>query len=519
MSDYDINLIFELALDGQELCGSYQIDVQKSGDREVRTLSVAEILADKERFDGALTRDPLEPEYDNGRIVGKLFLAGETPKLVSKARGVASYRLVADGGNRTSSRVSIEYSNERNDAFVDDCIAQMRATGAFYRSGMTVVQMRNGLANPVNEPRLAYELSKIVLPYQVKVTRQGEVRQSIKFDKSILGQILEVASDRLPVLNGFADHPLVRPNGQIVTEPGYGQAAGLFVLNGASRFPKFYDQPNDEQLKQAVETCLRPFRGYRFEDEYGRTAAFFAQMLAVLRPVFSCDPMIVTTSNVTGVGKGYFQHALAIVRTEELAELRNLESKNTSEFRKMLFTLLYEGRAAIALDNQDGPLKNETLYSFVTAPVWSDHVLGQSKSGGSLRSDALLLLNGCKVSFGKNIARKVLRICLKKAGAGHRYRDFGFLPHEEARKHRKEIISAVMTTACRAKHAARPRGTIGSFEEVNDLIRVPIADIAKRFPDLGLRDPLGLFKETVENDVDSLEEVDILEQIYDVTEG
>ena len=57
-------------------------------------------------------------------------------------------------------------------------------------------------------------------------------------------------------------------------------------------------------------------------------------MIAVLRPVFGCAPLILTTSNKTGVGKGYFQQALAILRTGRLPELRNIERSNQSEFRK-----------------------------------------------------------------------------------------------------------------------------------------------------------------------------------------
>lgn len=519
LSDYEINSLLQRALDDQELCGDFEIEVQISGEKEVRAHSVAEVLENKDRFHHELVRDPVEPDYDGGRLVGKLFLDGRTPKLVSKARGGKTYKLLSKIEDAKVPQISVEYSPQQNDTFIDTCIAQMRATGSFFRSGMTVVHIRNGRPEPVSEHRLAYELSKIVLPYRERVTKAGKERTSTRFDRSMLGQVMEVAPDQLPELKGFSDHPVVLPDGTILTEPGYDASSGLFILNGARRFPRFHLEPNDEQLEKAVETCLRPFRRYVFDDEFGKSAALFAVMLAVLRPVFACAPMIITTSHKTGVGKGYFQQALAVVRLGEMPELRHVESKNAAEFRKMLFTLLYESKTVIALDNMDGPLRNETLSSFITAPVWSDRILGESKSGGSLRNDALLLLNGCRIDLGKNIARKVLRIGLTEAGDSHRFRDFGFLPHKEAREQRHEIISAALTIACHAKHAARPDGTIGSFEEVNDLIRVPIADIAGRLPQLGLRDPLGLFASTVENDVDSPEEADILELIHEHTDG
>ncbi|WP_425040871.1 hypothetical protein [Primorskyibacter sp. S187A] len=475
-------------------------------------------MSDKKTYDHALTRDPIEPDYDGGRIVGKLFLNEDNPVLVSQARGGATYQLLPEADKSGVTRISIEYSPERNAQFIDECITQMHQTGVFFRSGMTIVHVRNGRADPVSEPRLAYELSKLVLPYQVKTTRLGETRSTIRFDRNLLGQIMEVAPDRLPVLNGFADHPLLLPDGSLITKPGYDAASGLFILNGAARFPPIYSEPTEAQLKEAVATCMKPFQGYHFDDDFGMTATIFAVMLAVLRPLFSFSPMIVTTTLKTGVGKGYLQQALAIIRTGAMPELRNIERKNLSEFRKTLFTLLYESNCVIALDNMDGVVNNETLSSFITAPVWSDRILGLSKSGGALRNDALLLLNGCRVELGKNIARKVLRIGLTEAGEGHRFRDFGFLPHKEALSTRKNIIAAVLTIASHAQRCSRPQGTIGSFEEVNDLIRVPLADIAARLPELGLRDPLGLFEATVENDVDSPEEADIFAHIHDAME-
>lgn len=510
-TDHEIDLILENALDNQVLSGNFEIEVWCPDTKKFKVLFVTEILSDKEAFNGALTLDPIEPEYDGRRLVGKLYLDQNKPVLFSQARGGSTYELAGDAAQKLKARAFVEYAADKNDVFIDACVDALAASGEFFRSGSNVVHLRNGEASTVNEYRLSYELSKLAVAFQHKETKHGTERVNIAFTKSMLCQILEVAGERLQLLNGCADYPLVLPNGALLKDPGYDEASGLFVLNGTSRFPRIYQKPTVEQLREAVETCLRPFRRYKFDDEFnGRTASLFAMMVSVLRPSLSVAPMVVTTSNKTGVGKGYFQQALAVVRTGQIPDFRNIERSNPSEFRKVLFAMLYEGKSIIALDNIDGPLKNETLSSFITAPVWSDRVLGQTKTGGSLRNDALLLLNGCRVDLGKNIVRKVLRIGLTEAREDHRFHDFGFLPHKEALKYRKEIISAVLTIACHAKHCLPAVGTIGSFEEVNELIRKPIADIALRCPDLRLIDPLGLFKDLVDNDIDTADETDIL---------
>ena len=119
------------------------------------------------------------------------------------------------------------------------------------------------------------------------------------------------------------------------------------------------------------------------------------------------------------------------------------------------------------------------------------------------------------MDLGKNLVRKVLRIGLIEPCDDHRFHDFGFLPHKEALRYLNEIISAVLTLACHAKYCDGISDKIGSFEEVNDLIRRPIANITERFPALKLNDPLRLFKELVDNDIDTPEEANILHLIYD----
>lgn len=69
-------------------------------DKEIETIrfgtrTVAELLADPEKYHGAKTRDPIEPEYRNGAQVGILYLKGKLPVIVSLAHGGKKYALQA----------------------------------------------------------------------------------------------------------------------------------------------------------------------------------------------------------------------------------------------------------------------------------------------------------------------------------------------------------------------------------------------------------------------------------------
>jgi hypothetical protein len=70
------------------LVGNFMLTLE--GGEEV---TVKEVLDNPERYHGLLTLDPLEPEYLNRKVVGKLYLRGANPTLFSFAHGGITYRL------------------------------------------------------------------------------------------------------------------------------------------------------------------------------------------------------------------------------------------------------------------------------------------------------------------------------------------------------------------------------------------------------------------------------------------
>ena len=69
------------ALDGKDLFGSFVVTLDDG-----KNVTVNEILANPSVYDGRLCADPLEPDYDGGRAVGRIRLDGK-PTISSFARG------------------------------------------------------------------------------------------------------------------------------------------------------------------------------------------------------------------------------------------------------------------------------------------------------------------------------------------------------------------------------------------------------------------------------------------------
>ena len=251
-------------------------------------------------------------------------------------------------------------------------------------------------------------------------------------------------------------------------------------------------------MENAVDTCLAPFRSFKFADTTkGRTAIVTAVLIAVLRPALETAPMIAISRPEVGVGKSFIAQALGVIATGELPRMKSVERSGSAEMRKLLHADLLEQNPVIVYDDMDGNFRNEVLTSFIASPIWSDRILGESRTGGYIRNTALLIANGVNMTFPRGMNRRYLLIDLLPARDDHITADFGFTPPNEAKRLRKEIISAALSIAVAARPDTALSGTLGSFEDWTHMVRDLILRIAREIPDLDLCDPLDLFKQAI----------------------
>jgi hypothetical protein len=78
------------------------------------TVTISDLLDNREKYHGVCCRDPIEPNYLNGKITAKVYLFGASPNLHSFARGSTNYRLkrqprrvILQGGRRVETAEEI----------------------------------------------------------------------------------------------------------------------------------------------------------------------------------------------------------------------------------------------------------------------------------------------------------------------------------------------------------------------------------------------------------------------------
>jgi hypothetical protein len=94
---------------GGVLLGDFPLTLE-SGE----TVTIGDLLDNREKYHGVCCRDPIEPNYLNGKITAKVYLFGASPNLHSFARGSTNYRLkrqprrvILQGGRRVETAEEI----------------------------------------------------------------------------------------------------------------------------------------------------------------------------------------------------------------------------------------------------------------------------------------------------------------------------------------------------------------------------------------------------------------------------
>ena len=85
----------------------------------------------------------------------------------------------------------------------------------------------------------------------------------------------------LPSLTGVIEAPTVRPDGSLLTTPGYDPATGLLFDPGDTRFPAIPEKPSRADAEAALEMLKRPFVAFPFLGEADRSVAL-SSVLTVL---------------------------------------------------------------------------------------------------------------------------------------------------------------------------------------------------------------------------------------------
>lgn len=507
-----ISTLVDLAVNPERrrLMGAWPIIVVDDHGNE-SSVSVDEILEAPEKYHLMLTLDPLEPDYDGRRPVGKLYLSGQ-PRLHSFAHGGATFTL-------SSKVVRIEMYRGRERDAVDSLLQVMRTSPEIFDFGTAVVKVRDGKAINFSQESLRYWTAGVVQFCRTKTAANGQVYDVLEDPPhSICKTVLAMPDERaFKPLHAIITAPTLRKDGTVLSNPGYDPTSGLVLHIADDATIAIPMAPTEAQARKALETLWFPFANFPFVDNLAKAAHLAALLTAAVRASLPTAPAFGYDAPVQGSGKTLLAQCAAALATGSPPVLYpHITGSDDGEMRKRLFSALLAGQRTIVLDNILGSFDSVALASMLTSEFFQDRKLGKSESP-SVPTGALVLLTGNNMMLAGDMPRRVVPCRIDPQTETPFDRSFSVEPLSYCLVNRQKMIVAALTLIryYLSANVSRPApGRMASFEMWDDWVRQTVVYVDQTIAPGQFGDVMDLIKKNQAEDPAKDTLRDLLQALY-----
>ncbi|HZM82918.1 MAG TPA: hypothetical protein VFC19_44955 [Candidatus Limnocylindrales bacterium] len=237
--------------------------------------------------------------------------------------------------------------------------------------------------------------------YEEEVTPPREVLSAVLATKTWPG---------IPALHGIIGAPVLRRDGTLLQQSGYDPATGLYLASKVD-LPPVPDTPTNQQVDAARDFLLGTF----LRDFPWASAADRANYLALLAtPILrhytrSLTPFALIDATMPASGKSILTGGPGMLYGQRVMIWPYAED----ELRKQITSVLADQVGVVIWDNlaEGTVIDSATLAGLVTAGVWSDRLLGASRSLSAV-NDRLWMATGNNLQVGGDMASRTIRVHL-----------------------------------------------------------------------------------------------------------
>lgn len=460
--------VLRRAVEGRDLTSDWPLHVMDNNG-SMLVLTVADVLRDPDRYDGLHTLDPLEPDYDGSRLVGKLFLKGARQNLFSFAHGGVNFRLYGQP-------IKIGLHEGRSSQAVDDLLHALRQSTDIYDFGSDLVRVDgNGSIHLLNESSLRYYAGLIVQFYKTRRLVNGvEIELLCDPPDKVCKSVIALQVQRnLKKLNGVITAPTLRLNGSILQAPGYDEATQL-LCDIPSTATHINNSPSIQEALKALESLMHPFRDFPFCGPLDRAVFLAALLTSAVRPVLSLAPGFAFDAPSQGSGKTLLARCVAaLMQGSEPSVWPHTAGRDDEEIRKRIFSALRAGLRVLIWDNITGVFDSSAMAACMTSPVFTDRILGQSISS-SVPNKLMIIFTGNNVLLQGEMPRRILVSRIDPAVERPFARKFDLDPYAYCRDNRQHLIASALTLLrAYLTHGCSTsvHGSLASFEDWDTWVR------------------------------------------------
>jgi putative DNA primase/helicase len=308
-------------------------------------------------------------------------------------------------------------------------------------------------------------------------------------------------------VTGIAACPTLRPDGTVLSAPGYDPQSRLILAHGVdvSGMPARPTKADAQDALSLLEDLLGDFP---LVDAASRAVALSGLMTPVVRGAFSVAPLHVYRAPTPGTGKSYLVDLAAAIALGTRAPVLSA-GRDEAEMEKRLGAALLAGNPLVSIDNVNGELAGDFLCQAVERQVVEVRPLGKSEIV-RIENRATMFSTGNNARVVGDLVRRVVIASLDASVERPEMRQFRGNPFVKVLRDRGRYVAAALTVVRAYVEAGRPDRlpALGSFEGWSATVRSALVW-------LGCADPVATMEAAREDDP----EIAVLAAVIDGLSG
>ena len=334
-------------------------------------------------------------------------------------------------------------------------------------------EMHRHVIGLVNEPALRGVLARAANFRAMWVGSYGQRQERpVSPPRDVVADLLALPPMTwgLPPLEGVSECPIIRPDGTAVTEEGFDDSSRVYFAKARVLTLRHADDPTTAEVHASVALLYEALEGFPFVDDASRAHAVAMMLTPILRrAIRGSVPLFVIDAPAAGTGKSLLAEITSIILTGLEAAMKPAPSYEEEEWRKTISATLLDGTSLTVFDNVAHTLQSPSLALVQTATIWTDRLLGQTKTV-TLPVRTVFVVTGNNVVLGGDLPRRSLWIKLDaRTAEPHKRKDFKHPKLKEwVLENRGKLLSALLTIARAWFVTGRPPAAdvsvLGSFE-------------------------------------------------------
>lgn len=264
----------------------------------------------------------------------------------------------------------------------------------------------------------------------------------------VIETLLDIGHWGFPSVVGIVNSPTMRPDGSLLTEPGYDVITQLWYKPaGDIQLPAVPDRPTKAQADEALQLFKELLSGFPFAGEADEATAIAGALTCVLRGAFDIAPLFFINAPEAGTGKSFLVNVISTIATgRDAAAL--FSTPNAEEMDKRLSAAAIEARPILNLNNLTDNLESGLLCQMITESPISIRPFGKNTETISCDCRGMTIFaNGNGIRIVGDLVRRTVTCRIDAKMESPEERTFAFDPIELVKANRGKYLAAAFTIA------------------------------------------------------------------------